>query len=123
MIESIDQKEEELESLKDTMGQVKKRHIVHTAVKGDPVDQTLADIVNSKEIPVKFTRLDGGNYLFGSTKVYLKLENSKLLAKIKGGFISIEDFLSTYLPIEQSRSEVKAKSSSSAKSAVSPSRS
>ena len=123
MIESIDQKEEELESLKDTMGQVKKRHIVHTAVKGDPVDQTLADIVNSKEISVKFTRLDGGNYLFGSTKVYLKLENSKLLAKIKGGFISIEDFLSTYLPIEQSKSEVKAKSLSGSKAAVSPSRS
>jgi DNA repair exonuclease SbcCD ATPase subunit len=120
MIESIDHKEEELDQLKTTMGQVKKRHIVHTPVKTDPLDMSLADLVNSKEVPVKFTRLDGGNYLFGSTKVYLKLENSKLLAKIKGGFISIEDFLTTYTPIEVSKADSRGKSPVQRKSSAGP---
>ena len=103
MIESIDKKEEEMESLKGNLAQEHKRHVVHVPVKGDPVDLALAEFVNSKEVPVRFARQDGGNYLFGSTKVFIKLENSRLLVKVKGGFTTVEEFLSLYLPVEVQR--------------------
>ena len=103
LIESIDQKESELDSLKSTMNEVKKRQIFHSPVKSDPVDVALASFINSKEVPIKFTRQEGGNYLFGQTKIFIKLENSKLLVKVRGGFTPIEEFLSIYAPIELNR--------------------
>lgn len=105
MMDSADQQEEKLESLKGTMGQVKKQQVVHVPVKSDPVDVALAEYVNSKEIPVKFTRQENGNYLFGSSKVHIKLENSKLIVKIKGGTTSIKEFLDIYTQIEISKSD------------------
>lgn len=35
-------------------------------------------------------------YLFGSKRIYIKNENSKLLVRIGGGFVSIEEFLELY---------------------------
>lgn len=103
LIESIDKKESELDSLKSAMNEVKKRQIFHSPVKSDPVDQALATFINSREVPIKFTRQEGGNYLFGLTKIFIKLENSKLLVKVRGGFTPIEEFLTIYAPIELSR--------------------
>lgn len=103
MIESIDKKEEEMDSLKSNLAQEHKRHIVHVPVKGDPVDSALAEFVNSRDVPIKFVRQEGGHYLFGSTKVFIKLENAKLLVKVKGGFTTVEEFLQLYLPVEVQR--------------------
>lgn len=103
MIESIDKKEEEMQGLKSNIGQVQKRQVLHVPVKGDLVDQALAEFVNAKQVPVKFIRQDGGNYIFGTCKVYIKLENSKLLAKVRGGFMAIEEFVDIQTPIEVQR--------------------
>jgi hypothetical protein len=116
MMDSADQQEEKLDSLKGTMGQVKKQQVLHIPLKSDPVDVALADYVNSNKVPIKFTRQENGNYLFGSTKVYIKLENSKLIVKVKGGSTSIKEFLDIYTNIEVERSSspksIKSKASS-----------
>lgn len=105
MIESVDKQESQLESLQSTMGQVKKRQALHVPVKSDPIDLALAEFINSKSIPIKFTRQESGNYLFGSTKIHIKLENSKLIVKVRGGFTSIEEFLNIYTPLEISKND------------------
>ena len=105
MMESVDQQESQLESLQSTMGQVKKRQALHVPIKSDPIDVALAEYLNTKSVPIKFTRQDPGNYIFGSTKIHIKLENSKLIVKVRGGFTSIEEFLNIYTPLEISKSD------------------
>lgn len=102
MIEEVDKKEEELDSLKNAMGEVKKRAPPYVPAKDDPVDIALAEYLNSLESPVaiKFIRQEGGNYIFGSKKIYIKIENGRILIKVGGGFTSIEEFLSVYTQIE-----------------------
>lgn len=107
MIDAVDKKEEELDGLKDAMGEVKKRNPPYVPVKDDPTDVVLAEYLNAKEtpVPIKFMRQDGGNYLFGSKKVYIKVENGKILVKVGGGFTSIDEFLAIYTPVEVEKSE------------------
>ncbi|OMJ75267.1 hypothetical protein SteCoe_25625 [Stentor coeruleus] len=101
MIEQVDEKEEELDNLKNAMGEVKKRAPPYVPA-NDPVDIALAEYLNSLEspVPIKFIRQEGGNYLFGSKKIYIKIESGRILIKVGGGFTSIEEFLSVYTKIE-----------------------
>ncbi|OMJ75729.1 hypothetical protein SteCoe_25066 [Stentor coeruleus] len=98
MIESVERKEEELHSLKGTMGNAKKRVGLYVPVNEDPVDVALAEYLNSREDPiqVKFVRQEGGNYTFGSMRIYIKIENEKMLVRVRGGFTSIEEFINIY---------------------------
>jgi hypothetical protein len=84
------------------MGEVKKRTPPYVPAKDDPADIALAEYLNSLEspVPIKFIRQEGGNYLFGSKKIYIKIENGRILIKVGGGFTSIEEFLSVYTQIE-----------------------
>lgn len=111
IIDAVDKKEEELEGLKNTMGEVKKRQPPYVPVKDDPVDAALAEYLNAKEVqvPIKFIRQEGGNYTFGTKKVYVKVENGRLLVKVGGGFTSIDEFLSIYTLIEQEKADSSPK--------------
>ena len=113
MIDAVDKKEEELDGLKNTMGEVKKRNPPYIPAKDDPTDIALAEYLNAKEtpVPIKFIRQDGGNYLFGSKKVYIKVENGRLLVKVGGGFTSIDEFLCIYTPVELEKAESSPKGS------------
>ena len=107
MIDTVDKKEEELDGLKDRMGEVQKRNPPYVPAKDDLVDAFLAEFLNARDNsnPIKFIRQDGGNYLFGTKKVYLKIENGKLLVKVGGGFTSIEEFLTIYTPLELEKAD------------------
>lgn len=113
MIDQVDKKEEELDSLKNAMGEIKKRAPPYVPAKDDPVDIALAEYLNALESPVliKFIRQDGGNYLFGSKKIYIKFENNRIVVKVGGGFTSIDEFLSVYTPIEIEKAESSPKTS------------
>jgi hypothetical protein len=41
-----------------------------------------------------------GVYQFGSKKIYVKIDKEKILVRVGGGFISIQEFLDIYLPPE-----------------------
>ena len=102
MIDAIDKKGEEIDGLKRSMSQVKEQNMVYVALRDDPVDVALADhlAVQEPPVPIKFTRQGGGNYLFGTKKIYVKFENSKLLVRVGGGFTGIDEFLKIYTPVE-----------------------
>ena len=78
--------------------------------KNDPIDQKLADYINTtyKNLDVRFTLKSPGVYEFGSRQILIKLERNRLKVKVGGGFLSIEDFVEQYAPIEQGRLERKA---------------
>ena len=102
MIDAIDKRGEEIDGLKRSMSTVKENNSVYVALKDDQVDVALADYLAVQDVPVpiRFTRQGGGNYLFGSKKIYIKYENSRLLVRVGGGFTGIDEFLKIYTPVE-----------------------
>ena len=41
--------------------------------------------------PIK--RIEEGKYLFGTKKIYAKIINGKLMVRVGGGYMSIEEFV------------------------------
>ena len=89
--------EVELESLKQYSESLKAKIPHHKSVKTDAIDAKLADFINNHPNPasirVMFQRIKEGLYSFGSKKINLFLENNKLLVRVGGGFLSIEEFM------------------------------
>ena len=70
---------EEIMILKDVITELQKK-IPYVAAKDDPIDFVMADYVNSRGEPLEipFVREDSGIYLFGSKRIFVKLDNGKL---------------------------------------------
>lgn len=80
----------------------------------DPIDNALADYINSSldpgQLRMLFLRESDGVYQFGSKKVYVKTEGGKILSnlsflsnslvRVGGGFLSISEFLEQNVPLE-----------------------
>jgi hypothetical protein len=73
---------------------------MYNAFKGDLVDELLARYVNISNCPVTIKRLGNGYYLFGSKKIFAKIMNGKLVIRVGGGFMVIEEFIATYAEAE-----------------------
>lgn len=69
----------------------------------DPVDTLLEDFTSKSDLPIQFVKESEGIYTFGSKRVFIKLENQKLFIRIGAGFMSVEDFIKSYLPVELER--------------------
>ncbi len=69
---------------------------LYRAIKGDLVDELLAKYINMTQCPVPIKRLGNGYYLFGSKKIFAKIMNGKLVIRVGGGFMVIEEFIATY---------------------------
>jgi len=74
--------------------QSKPRH--YKAVKGDLVDELFADYINRLNCPVPITRLGNNQYTFGTRKIYAKVVNGKLVIRVGGGYMDIEEFMRYY---------------------------
>lgn len=85
-----------------------KRPIYHPAAE-DPVDIALADYVNTVEpaLPLHFVREESGIYSFGTKRVFVKLEQGKVIIRVGGGFMRVEDFAAIYTPQELDKYEKK----------------
>jgi hypothetical protein len=66
--------------------------------KGDDIDNILNDW--AKGIPVPIVKLSASNYLFGTKKIYAKLNNGILLIKVGGGYMNLMGFYENYGPAE-----------------------
>lgn len=107
MIDSIDEKDIAINNLKATMGEVKKRNPLYVPSKDDPVDVALSEFLNTRidVIPVPFTREDEGIYLFGTKRIFLKLEQGRIAIRVGGGYMSIDEFIEIYTPLELEKQE------------------
>jgi hypothetical protein len=72
------------------------KKVSYKAIKGDYVDQLLADWVNDNSCPVPIKRIGGGYYLFGTKKIYAKIINGKLVIRVGGGYMGIDEFMFYY---------------------------
>ena len=64
----------------------------------DDVDAMFAQYIAGCPVPIK--RLGGGYYMFGTKKIYAKILNGKLVIRVGGGYMNIEEFIKTYADSE-----------------------
>ena len=114
--EIIGEKDSELQILREMIGGLQKAKPSYFPIKDDPVDQALADYLNTRPEPleVNFIREDAGTYLFGSKRVFIKIENGKIISKIYivrvgGGFMRIDEFVELYTPLEVEKLDERKK--------------
>ena len=67
---------------------------------GDPVDEMFAAAVNSCPYSVPVTKLGEGQYTYGTKKVNAKIMSEKLVIRVSGGYMLIDEFLKTYAESE-----------------------
>jgi len=79
----------------------------YVADEKDEVDKLLAQYINFNTCPVPVTRLGGGYYLFGTRKIYAKIMNGKLVIRVGGGYMVIDEFIATYAEAEVQKMEAR----------------
>ena len=69
----------------------------------------LAEYINNyperKKLKIMFMRESEGVYEFGTRKVMVKVDRGKISVKVGGGFLSVDEFLDQYTPVELERLE------------------
>ena len=85
-----------LDRVKDLKRQLGKSTTNYNAAKGDLVDEMLAEYLSIAGNRVPVRRLGGGFYLFGTKKIYAKIMNGKLVVRVGGGYMVIDEFIKTY---------------------------
>ena len=100
----VSEKDQHINNLKRLVLEMKDKSQVYIALREDYIDQKIADFINSTNDPRELTRLflrEGeGVYAFGSKRVYVKLENEKVYIRVGGGFLTLDEFIRQYAPIE-----------------------
>jgi len=61
--------------------------------------------MKGKDLPIKFKRISEGSYVFGTRKVSAKIMNNRLVIRVGGGYMNIEEFINTYTQPELKRLE------------------
>jgi len=77
----------------------------YRATKGDSVDEMLANVLNIKNCEIPISRVSEGWYMFGSKKIYTKIMNNKLVCRVGGGFMNMDEFIATYAESERLKLE------------------
>lgn len=56
----------------------------------------LLNFYRDKECDIILKKLSPNNYLFGSRKIQIKINNGKLLVRVGGGYMAIDEFHELY---------------------------
>ena len=97
----LEERDAEVEVLRGMVSDYQRGKPEYVPVKDDPVDAAVASFVNeSGHLPVSFCRQDEGLYLFGTKRVFIKLENGNIVIRVGGGYMRVEEFVQIYTPLE-----------------------
>ena len=109
MLECLKDAEDEIEVLKSYIIDLKSRIAVYIPTKSDPTDVKLAEYINNypdrQKLKIMFLRESEGVYEFGSKRIMVKVERDKIQIKVGGGYLSIDEFLDQYTPVELEKLE------------------
>jgi CYTH domain-containing protein len=103
--------ETEIETLKQYIIDLKQRIAVYIPVKEDSTDKKLAEFINNyperSKLKIMFMRESDGVYQFGTKRVAVKVEKDNIKIRVGGGYLSIDEFLDQYTPVELEKLERK----------------
>lgn len=66
---------------------------VYKAIANDDIDQEFAKFINKSNLPFEVKRLGKNEYMFGTKKIIAKMVNGRLLIRVGGGFMYVEQFI------------------------------
>ena len=69
-------------------------------MKGDQIDEMFAAALNRANLNLPVKRLSQGKYMFGSRQIMAKIINGKLVIRVGGGYMSVDEFIDQYGKIE-----------------------
>ena len=111
LLKQIRDDDEEIETLKRYIIDLKSKIAVYIPVKDDPIDQKVAEYINNypdrQRLKVMFMRESSGVYEFGSRRVGIKVDKDRISVRVGGGYLSIDEFLDQYTPVELQKLERK----------------
>lgn len=111
LLRQLKDAEVEIETLKNYIIDLKQRIAVYIPVKGDPIDQKLAEFINNyperQKLKIMFMRESEGVYQFGTKRVAVRVDKDKINIRVGGGYLSIDEFLDQYTPGELDKLERK----------------
>lgn len=71
----------------------------------------MAEFINNyperSKLKIMFMRESEGVYVFGSKRVAVKVEKDNIKIRVGGGYLSIDEFLDQYTPVELEKLERK----------------
>ena len=86
---------------------LKTKIAVYIPAKNDLIDKKLAEYINTypdrQKLKIMFLREAEGVYEFGSKRITVKVERDTIQVKVGGGYLTIDEFLDTYTPVELER--------------------
>lgn len=109
LVNKVKESEREVDVLKDYIYELKSRVAIYIPVREDPIDKKLAEYINNypdrSKLKIMFMRESSGIYQFGSRKIYVRVEKDRIIIRVGGGYLTIDEFLDIYTPIELDRVE------------------
>ena len=89
--------EVENSTLREYIIDLKAKVAVYVPVKTDPIDVRIADYFNNypdrSKVKIMFMRESSGVYHFGSKRVNVRVEKDKILIRVGGGYLGIDEFM------------------------------
>ena len=86
--------------LKTYIIELKEKVAIYLPVKTDPIDCKIADFVNNyperQKLKIMFMRESSGVYHFGQKRINVKVEKDKILIRVGGGYLGIDEFLDQF---------------------------
>ena len=114
LFNKVKESEREVDVLKDYIYELKSRVAIYIPVREDPIDKKLAEYINNypdrSKLKIMFMRESSGIYQFGSRKIYVRVEKDRISIRVGGGYLTIDEFLDIYTPIELEKLERKGTS-------------
>ena len=111
LLKQLKDAEVEIDTLKQYIIDLKQRIAVYIPVKQDQIDKKLAEFINNyperSKLKIMFMRESEGVYQFGTKRVAVKVEKDNIKIRVGGGFLSIDEFLDQYTPVELEKLERK----------------
>lgn len=74
--------------------------VVYKFVQGDEIDKLFGEALMRRGCTVMTKRTKPGMYMFGTRSIIAKIVNMKLIIKVGGGYMTIDEFITQYGPIE-----------------------
>ncbi len=82
MLRQLKDAEQEIETLKQYIIELKQRIAVYIPVKDDSIDKKLAEYINNyperQKLKIMFMRESEGIYQFGTKRVYVRVDKEKI---------------------------------------------
>ena len=100
----LSEKDIEYEKMLEYWKDIHRANYIYVPTRNDEVDRLLADYNNKadhqKKAKCLFVREQEGVYSFFSKRVIMKAEQNKLVIRVGGGFMSVDDFIELNNPWE-----------------------